>query len=728
GIGWYRKTFETPAITDSRVYLHFDGVYCNSEVWINGIVLGRRPNGYIPFRYDLTPHLTADSRQVIAVRVDHTRFGDSRWYTGSGIYRNVRLIVTDSILIGQWGIFVTTPVVREEQAQVRVEVRLENHLPSPAEVRVENVLFAADGTVVGETTVSVSLPELGEKTVEGSLIVDRPELWSVDHPILYRLRTVVYRDGQAIDAEETPVGIRSFRFDPDHGFHLNGANLKLKGVCLHEDAGAFGVAVPAKVWERRLERLKEAGTNALRMAHNPHLPELYDLCDRMGFLVQEEAFDEWEQGKNKWIAGWNVGTPGKDGYHEHFREWAEADLRDMVLSRRNHPSVIMWSIGNEIDYPNDPYTHEVLDNGTNPQSFGRGYRPDLPHASRLTEVARELVRTVKRYDPTRPVTAALSAALIANEIGLADALDIVGYNYQEYRYRDDHARFPNRVLYGSENGMREDFWRAVTENDFIAGQFLWTGIDYLGEAHGWPARSNTAGILDLAGNRKPEFYFRRCLWNPEPMVWLGSREVPTEQEQAGLWSHQKAQPVWEGREGESIRVVCFTNCDTVELFLNGRWLGVLPREVDGPHLVFRDVAYQPGTLTARGFLSGREVASAFLRTSGPPRKLRVEADSSVLTADGRDLVHLEVLVTDADGTPVFDGDHEITWTIDGPARLLCLESGDPASHEDYRSDRRRAFRGRLLGYVGSTRECGEITVRLTAPELEGAVVTLRSEG
>ena len=373
---------------------------------------------------------------------------------------------------------------------------------------------------MAEGRASAVVPPGGEQSAGDVLSVPGPRLWSPEQPALYTLRTEVHHNGAVVDLEETSVGIRSIRFDPDAGFFLNDQNVKLKGVCLHDDAGALGVAVPPKVWERRLKTLKDAGVNAIRMAHNPHLPELYDLCDQLGFLVQDEAFDEWERGKNKWIAGWNVGTAGQDGTHEHFDEWSEADLGNMILRDRNHPSVIMWSIGNEIDYPNDPYTHEVLDRGASPQSYGPGYKPGNPHADRLGEVARRLAGFVRALDPTRPVTAGLASALMSNETGFADALDVAGYNYQEGRYAADHARYPRRVLYGSENGMRWDFWQAVAENPYVCGQFLWTGIDYLGEAGKWPTRSNGAGLLDLAGLPKPEYFYRQSLWAETPMVYL----------------------------------------------------------------------------------------------------------------------------------------------------------------------------------------------------------------
>ena len=715
GIGWYRKTFTVPRTAASgRVYLHFDGIYCNSEVWINGHFLGRRPNGYISFRYDLTPYLNhGDGSNVVAVRVDHAKFGDSRWYTGSGIYRNVHLISTPSVHIGLWGVTVTTPTVTLSRADVHVAVEIENHTDRDAAWTVEHALMNAAGHVVA-----------GSHLREAVLVVEDPLLWSPDSPYLYSLRTRLSQDGVVIDEETTPVGIRSIRFDANEGFFLNDRNLKLKGICLHDDAGALGVAVPPKVWERRLHFLKAAGVNAIRAAHNPHMPEFYDICDRLGFLVQDEAFDEWELGKNKWIAGWNIGEPGKDGYHEAFAEWAERDLIDMIRRDRNHPSVIMWSIGNEIDYPNDPYSHEALDVGTNPQIYGRGFNPEVPHSDQLAAIARRLVAVAKSVDITRPVTAALSAALISVETGFGAALDVVGYNYQEYRYAEDHARFPEWVLYGSENGMRLDFWQAVADNPYISGQFLWTGIDYLGEAGTWPARSNTAGLLDLAGFPKPEYYFRQSLWASEPMVYLGTRDVPESEEAVGLWGQVKARPTWSGTPGRLIRATCFTNCAEAELFINDRSVGVKHTSPGNPTLWW-DVAYEPGTARVHARNAGVAAASAELTTTGAPAGIVAGSDAAHLKADGIDLAHVSVRVVDADGVAIPDAVADITWTIDGPARLLGLESGDPESHESYQANHRRTYQGRLLGYIQATHRDGAVTVSLSAPGLEGTTVALR---
>jgi beta-galactosidase len=727
GQGWYRKRFSVPYdFPPGQVYLHFDGVYCNSEVWINGHSLGVRPNGFVSFRYDVTEFINMRGSNVIAVKVDHTQFGDARWYTGSGIYRNVYLIGTGPVHLKQWGVGVTTPTVSPESAEVVVTATIENHNMGFAAVQAAFTLRDIHGETVAEAIAEIRVTPRGEDTATATLTVENPSLWSVDSPNLYSLHTVLHQGGTMVDEEEIHIGIRTIRFDPNEGFFLNDVNLKLKGVCVHDDAGALGVAVPPKVWKRRLQTLKEAGVNAIRMAHNPHMPELYDLCDQMGLLVQDEAFDEWERGKNKWIEGWNVGTPGQDGYHSAFAEWADTDLKDMILRDRNHPSVIMWSIGNEIDYPNDPYSHEALDVGTNPQIYGRGFNPDLPHSNRLGEVARHLVEVAKSVDTTRPITAALSAALISVETGFGAALDVVGYNYQEGRYADDHARFPEWVIYGSENGMLLKFWRAVADNPSICGQFLWTGIDYLGEAGKWPTRSNGAGLLDLAGFPKPEYYFRQSLWSAEPMIYLGTREMPAGADDEGLWTHVKAEPVWQGTPGVPVRVNCFTNCEIAELFVNDHSMGLKSTTPEDPRLHW-DVPFAPGTLRVEARNGGAVAAAATLTSAGPAARILAHVDDAIIAADGIDMAHIEVQIVDEAGVLVHDSDAEVTWAVEGAVRLLGIESGDPNSHEDYHAPKRKAFKGRMLGYLQSRDTgSGSITVTLTSPDLESATLVLKA--
>lgn len=732
GIGWYRKTFSVPDNWMSgKVYVHFDGICCNSSVWVNGHHVGDRPNGFTPLRYDITDLLMpAGEPNVIAVRCDRTKYGDSRWYTGSGINRNVYLLATDLVHIKQRGIFVTTPEVTEQRARVQVQTALQNHTPSEKNVVVEYTLLDPTGSSVATAKSDGAIPPAGEINLCVGMTVDKPAMWCPETPVLYRLKTTVRCGDQVVDSEETRIGIRSFAFDPDSGLRLNGQNVKLKGVCVHDDAGALGTAVPTSVWRRRLHILKECGANAIRMAHNPHMPELYDLCDEMGFLVQDEAFDEWEGPKSKWISGWNVGEPGRDGYHVHFRDWAETDVADMVLSNRNHPSIIMWSIGNEIDYPNDPYTHEVLSQGTTPQMLGRGYEPSQPHSDRLGVIAKQLVNVVKRHDPSRPVTAALASALISNETGFADALDVVGYNYQEYRYADDHAKYPNRVLYGSENGMLWDHWDAVASNPYICGQFLWTGIDYLGEAHGWPKRSNGAGLMDLAGFPKPEYYYRQSLWSDKPMVYLGTCAVTEAGEKRGLWDQHKAQRRWApiaSDAGDLVHVACFTNCDRVELFVNGRSVGIKTSAEASDGVISWDIPYESGALSAVGMNAASAVAVDRLCTTGTPAKLSAESDSSHLTVDKEEVAHISVSIVDAAGNVVMDDDREVRWTIEGPGQLLGIENGDHASHEDYRAPHHRTFRGRQLGYLRATSPNATIKINVQAPGLDAATILIKTQ-
>ncbi|HTE12864.1 MAG TPA: glycoside hydrolase family 2 TIM barrel-domain containing protein, partial [Chitinophagaceae bacterium] len=400
GIGWYRKTFEvSKTMLSKNIYLYFDGVYKNSEVWINGHWLGKRPNGFIPFQYELTKYIHTTGKNTIAVKADHTEFADSRWYTGSGIYRNVYLIATNPVSIDLWGVKFSTPSITAEKAIASVTVSLANHAAATAGKGIAAIIKYSllddqqNQVAHAEQKITLNAGESNRASTE--LPVNRPVRWSVAHPTQYKLITAIYVDGKKVDDDVQKVGFRQFRFDADKGFFLNGENLKIKGVCIHDDAGALGVAVPEEVWARRLRILKEGGTNSVRMSHNPHADYLYNLCDSMGLLVMDEAFDEWELGKNKWIKGWNVGKPGQDGSHEYFKEWADRDVRDMVLRNRNHPSIILWSIGNEIDYPNDPYTHEVLNTGNNPQIYGKGFLPDHPPASRMGEIAKHLVEVVK---------------------------------------------------------------------------------------------------------------------------------------------------------------------------------------------------------------------------------------------------------------------------------------------------------------------------------------------
>ena len=722
GIGWYRKSFIIPANEKSRkVFISFDGIYNNSEVWINGTLLGKRPNGYISFQYDMTPFLKPGKENLIAVRVDHSKFADSRWYTGSGIYRNVKLVYTSPVHIKQWGVSAVAKNVTVDKATLDIEVNISNESEKTSEVTVANFLITS-GDTIKKTSQTISIPGSSSKIITQNMDIFGPKLWDTENPNLYSLITVV-KGFNVLDREETAIGFRSIRFDSDKGFFLNGKNLKLKGICMHHEAGTLGSAVPRQVIKRRLDILKEAGCNAIRTSHNPFSSDFLELCDEKGFLVIGEAFDEWELPKRKWIEGWNVGMPGKEGYSVNFKEWATIDLRDMILRDRNHPSIIMWSIGNEIDYPNDPYTHPVLNTEANPQSWAK-YDEKLPNASRLGEIARELVAVVKKLDKSRPVTAGLASVLMSNETGYAAALDVTGYNYQEFRYAADHQKYPKRIIYGSENGMSLEAWNAVAGNDYVIGQFLWTGFEYMGEAGQFPSRHSTSGIIDLAGNKKPEFYFRQSLWSDKPMVFIGTTDHVTESGTTDLWAHKMVDPVWNWKPGQQIIVNIFSNCEDVELFLNSKTLGVKKMDDFKNRTITWTLPFEAGNLRAVGRIAGKDLASFDLNTTGKPVTIVAKSDVSQLKDDKQELANVFVTLCDKSGNTVYSAENEITCEVTGPVRILGMEDSNPRNIEYYKDNKQHAFHGKLLIYLQSLDKPGKAVIKLSSPGLKGTTIEL----
>lgn len=725
GIGWYRKTFNIPeSLKEKKIFICFDGVYDNSEAWINGQYLGKRPNGYISFQYDLTPYLKPGKENLIAVRVDHSMAADSRWYTGSGIYRNVKLVMTDPVHIKQWGVSCTTPLVSDQKATLAVSVNLINETKKAVNGELLNYLLSGKDTV-GMGVQKITLDGSSDKSASLEISINNPRLWSVDNPNLYSLVTII-KSGKMTDMVTTSVGFRTIKFDPGKGFFLNGRNMKLKGICMHHDAGALGSAVPRDEISRRLDILKEMGCNAIRTSHNPFSPDFLELCDMKGILVIGEAFDEWELPKKKWLAGWNVGTPGKEGYSVNFSEWAKRDLTDFIMRDRNHPSIIMWSIGNEIDYPNDPYTHQILNTEANPQTWAK-YNESLPNADRLGVIARELVSLIKTIDKTRPVTAGLASALMSNETGYADALDVAGYNYQEFRYAPDHKKYPARPLYGSENGMTLEMWNYVADNDYVMGQFLWTGFEYLGEAGQFPMRSNTAGIIDLAGNKKPEFYFRQSLWSDKPMVFIGTTDRLTERGPVSLWAHKRVDPVWNWADGKVISVNAFTNCEEVELFINSRSLGTKKMSESKNRTLTWEVPFEKGTLSAVAKNKGSVVASAELKTTGTVSAIIASCDKKSIKADRQSIAHVYLNLCDEAGNTIYTAENEVTCEVTGPARLLGLEDSNPANVEDYKDNKQHAYHGKLLVYLQATDKPGQVTVKLSSPGLKDAIIKIDFE-
>jgi len=708
GIGWYRKTFRLDAsLAGRRIYLAFDGVYRDSDVWINGHHLGHRPYGYSSFEYELTPYLAfGATANVVAVRVDHSVTADSRFYTGSGIYRHVWLTLTQPVHVAHWGTYVYTPVAGAREALVSVETRVQDVSAGGAAVRVVTTIEDAAGKEAGNAASEERIAAGGEHAFVQQAVVSNPRLWSTDDPNLYTAVTRVYADGALADEYRTPFGIRSIRFDANHGFFLNGKPEKLRGVCLHHDLGGLGAAFSASALERRLKALKALGVNAVRCSHNPMAPEEYDLCDRLGLLVMDEAFDEWTGGKHKWIEGWNAGTAGTRGYHEVFDEWAVRDIQDMVQRDRNHPSIVLWSIGNEIDYPGDPFGHPR----------GRdGLKPGMQDANVLPPIARRLVAAVKGLDGTRPVTEALADTLASNATGLANLLDVAGYNYLEQYYARDHETYPERIILGSENGHSVEAWRAAAANEYVAGQFLWTGIDYLGEAGRYPSRGSGAGLLDLGGFRKPQSYLREALWGARPMVYAAARAAGAR----GLVEHWN----WEKDQRKSIPVTVYTNCDSAELFLNGRSLGEKPLADRLRPELHWDVPNDPGVLRAVGKRAGSEAAHFELATAGPAERLEIIADPATPRVEGGDVANFEIRLLDAQGRTVYTADPEITAEVSGAGELAALDTGDLRDVTPVQSGRRKPYEGRALAIVRAVGP-GRIALRVSAPGLRGAEQTI----
>ena len=739
GIAWYRLHI-TPnkEWEGKRISICFDGIYKNSRVWCNSYYLGERPNGYISFQYDITEQFSFDRENIISVFVDRTELADSRWFTGCGIYRKVTLVVEEQVHPVYNGIFFQTPIVSSESADYRVDNEVINTLSTDSKVTVVNELVAHCGEVVCDSRQSLTIPagETAILTTQGTL--ESPTLWSCENPYLYTLRTrISYEDEKGVVcsnvADETKVGIRSFSFDADKGFFLNGVPTVFKGVCVHHDAGCLGAAVYKTVWERRLKELKEMGCNSIRMSHNPHMPELYDLCDEMGFMVMDEAFDEWEGPKNKWSTGHNVYPPKHEGYYIDFPTWHDADLTDLVKRDRNHASVIMFSIGNEIDYPNDPYCHPSFqtmtgNNDANKPMAERMYSPYKPDASRLRYLAKMLCDIVRRTDTTHPVTLAAAFPELSAKIGFIDELDVVGFNYKEHLYEEHHAAFPDKPFLGSENGHGYKQWRAVTDNEYISGQFLWTGIDYLGEAHGWPIRGSKAGLLTTAGLRKLGYYRRQSFWSDKPMIHLAtirledfivpnkSRHMAFLGEEGAYHEFAPATQSWNYLPGEEVLIKCYTNLPSVSFYRNGKYLGDASREND-KDCIFFVTTFEAGEISAKRTAADGTEVSHSLYTTG----CACQIDAQIYDKDA-DVLQIIVTMTDSEGHRVYS-DSSMLYTELEHGTLLGIDNGDLGDISDYSFTHRRALEGQLVVYARKDAD-GSFKMRLSADGVKAVTLTL----
>ncbi len=719
GIGWYRKTFTLPEKwKEKKVYINFGGVYRDSKVWINGHLLGERPNGSISFRYDMTPYLGfGEHENVIAVRVNNSLQPNSRWYTGSGIYRNVKLEITDKIAVDHWGTHVTTSQVDSTEAEIRIKTTLVNETGQTKNFKLKTVIYDKDNRPVLTLPVQkVRLKDSVTQVVQKSKIKD-PDLWSVQHPYLYVAKTQLISEDQVKNLYKTTFGIRSFRFTKTDGFYLNKKRLQIKGVCLHEDLGALGTAVNRTAIKRRLHILKNMGCNAIRTAHNPPSNVLLDLCDQMGFLVMDEAFDVWKKQKVKY------------DYHIYWEDWHKRDLEDMIKRDRNHPSIIVWSIGNEIRAQFD--------------SSG------IP-------MTKELVGIVKALDTTRPVTCALTEMdPEKNFVYQSGALDMLGFNYNHELYDSLPELFPDQKYIGTETmsaletrghydmpsdsimrwpesakadftgnkdytvsaydnvsaywgSTHEETLKALRKATYIPGLFVWSGFDYLGEPlpYPWPARSSYFGIIDLAGFPKDAYFLYKSLWTDKPVLHIF--------------------PHWNWEKGQTIDVwAYYNNADEVELFLNGKSLGVRRKEGDDMHVQWR-VKYIPGTLKAVSRKNGKVVLSREIHTAGAPAKIKLLPDQKQIKANGRDLSFIKVKVLDKDGNLVPHADNLIKFSVNGKGSIAGSNNGYQADLESFKSDKRKAYNGLCLVVVESKKDPGEIKLIAQSDGLDADSVFIKS--
>ena len=716
GLGWYRKTFTIPASAKAKlIFIEFDGVYRNSEVWINGHYLGKRPYGYSTFEYELTPHLFYGAKpNVIAVKVDNSQQPNSRWYSGSGIYRNVWLTTLDPVHITHWGTYVTTPEVDAESATVVLRTQVNNGSKRTTPVNLSTIILDANGREVARHIHK----NVAASEVVQTLKVATPRLWSDEYPNLYKVVSQLEQGGRVVDRYETPLGIRTFRFDVDKGFFLNGKPVKIRGVCNHHDLGSLGAAVNTRAIERQLEMLKAMGVNGLRTSHNPPAPEVLDIADRMGFIVMDEAFDVWKIQKTKF------------DYHLDFDEWHKRDLEDMLLRDRNHSSIFIWSIGNE-----------VMEQWNKNSEGGN--------------LSRKLVAIVRNLDRTRPITAACNGVSRDNKVLTEGDLDLVGTNYHHAEISQFVKMFPGRAIIGAETNssvhMRgsyampadeirrwprkmedilklgptyecsaydnstapwgaahEEMWKLVKNADWFSGMYIWTGWDYLGEPtpFPWPAVSSYFGIIDLAGFPKDPYYFYQSEWTNTPVLHIV--------------------PHWNWKPGEKVDVVAyFNNADEVELFLNGRSQGAKRKQGDDMHVLWR-LGFEPGLLKAVSRKNGEVVLTKEVRTAEAPAKIVLIPDRQTIKADGSDLSFVTVKVVDKDGTLVPSAGDLIKFEVTGPGSIAGVDNGNQISHESFKANQRKAFHGMALAIIQAKQKPGRIVLKASADNLSAASIVINT--
>ncbi len=715
GVGWYRKHFNIPATDQGKqFFLDVDGAMAHATVWINGQCAGGWPYGYASFRVDLTPYVQPGKDNVVAIRLE-TLPESSRWYPGAGIYRHVWLVESAPVHVAHWGIYVTTPEVTPDSATVAVRTTLDNASDSDAQTQVQTAIYALDvkgaksgAAVATSNWTPVTIPAGNGASTDAKLQIAHPLLWDLDKPNLYAAVTSVRQGNNVVDSEETVFGVRTIKFDPDQGFLLNGRRVPLQGVCMHSDLGALGMALNTRALQRQIEILKAMGCNAIRTSHNPPSPDLIDLCNRMGMLVMAESLDCWKWGKKK------------NDYSLLFNDWSEKDIRALVRHFRNNPSIIIWSLGNEV---------------------GEGKDSHAP------PIARQLTTYAHEEDPTRPTTEGCQFP-DGGFTGLADALGLFGYNYHPWMYEKFHTANPTRPLVATEtssttssrgvyflplkDGVRDGQvssydnifpgwgtlpdtqFEALEKNPNVAGEFVWTGFDYLGEPSPFPAnsdsRSSYYGIVDLAGFKKDRFYLYQAHWRPDyPMAHL----LPH-------WN-------WPDQVGKTVPVYLYTSGDEGELFLNGQSLGRKSKKPYEYRLKW-DVTYQPGEIDAVAYKGGKEWARDTVKTTGPVAQMLLQPDRTTIAADGQDLSFVTLALADKDGLTAPGSNNTVHFQVSGPADIIGVDNGDATDLTSFQDPTRKAFNGLVLVILRSHKgEPGAITLTAESDGLPSAHVSLTSQ-
>lgn len=735
GTGWYRKTFSLPVNDkDKLLFIDFDGVYQKSEVWINGHYLGMRPYGYSSFRYELTPYLKFGGENLLAVKVNNSEQPNSRWYSGSGIYRNVWLVKTGKVFVDHWGTFVTTPEVSSEKAEVVIKTKIKNQTGAKGNLKFKTTIIDPSGKSLINAETNAEPWEKDAEEFTHNIKIEQPALWSIENPQMYKVVTEVFFDGKLTDTYETPFGIRYFNFDAKEGFSLNGEKMKILGVCMHHDLGCLGSAINTRALERQLEILKEMGCNSIRTSHNPPAPELLDLCDKMGFIVQDETFDMWRKKKTPY------------DYSRYFPEWHERDLTDHILRDRNHPSVMMWSIGNEVL---EQWQHIDTDTISIEQAnlllnFDKNMDESVINSGEMSVnslITTKLANIVKSLDISRPITAACNEVNPWNNLFKSGSLDLLGFNYHHQNYEAFPENYPGQKLIISEatsglmtrgfyqmpsdsmfiwptrgktggqpygnpeqqcsaydnchvpwGSTHEESWKLVKKYDHVAGTYIWTGFDYLGEPtpYWWPSRSSYFGIIDLAGFPKDVYYMYQSEWSDKDVLHIF--------------------PHWNWEPGQMVDVwAYYSNADEVELFLNGKSLGTKSKQGDELHLVWQ-IPFEPGTIKAVSRKDGKVVLEKEIQTAGNAVQLKATADRSEISADGEDLSFITVEVVDENGIMVPTAGNQIQFEIEGDAKIVGVDNGNPVSHESFKGSTIKAFNGKCLVVVQTGETAGEVVL------------------